>query len=158
VKFKINAGAEFDTLTKSELDDGLKSFHTSWFQEMARGLKPMRFPAVLAPIAGGKIAAPAAGVGDLGPNPGFAWALQRITVFGLASGDTVQIFRNSSDGQNFIGQVSFATPWFHVGSAGFILKDGEQLAFSAAGLTATGNLIINGEFTEAPESMIWKLL
>jgi hypothetical protein len=157
MKVTLKNGAEFDFLTPAEHKDGLDLQNRNWFLEMQRGTQSKRFVPMSGTVNGGAIELPPNGTSDVGPNAGFVWAVQRISCQGLAGTDTLQIYRNNPDPSTFIGQMSVATPWFHLGSRGFILKGGDSLVVTGAALTATA-VVVNGEYSEVPESQIWKLL
>src|ERR1700684_1061033 len=101
-KSQFRNGAEIETLTSGEMNGLLDNYQRNWFLEMARGLKPMRISPMSGTVANDAIALPATGSGQnaQGPAAGFVWAVRRITVSGLATGDTVQVYRNTTDGYN----------------------------------------------------------
>jgi hypothetical protein len=102
-------------------------------RQVAASLWPVHPPAV--PLA----SLPALRSSDGGPNTGYFWAVQRITVgpFGAGS-DLVTVYRGASAAdvqpQNalnsfFTAQVGAFVPW-HVGGKGLILMPDESLIFA----------------------------
>lgn len=156
MKFKLQAGREVDVLTKEELKAGLTENTASWFREMARGLSTARFDGT-STVAAGDVSIPAAGQAAVGPDVGFCWAVQRITADGLDANDVLVVYRNSAQPINRLGTVT-ATTSFKPGSKGCILRGDERLIITGTGLTATGDITINGESIEAAESDIYKLV
>lgn len=154
-KVKIQAGAEIDMLTKGELDDSNKHQHDAFFRELAHGKKYLRLGAVIGTPAAGALTMPAGS----GPNQGFVWAIQRLTVGGLAANDQLGVYRNTTDVWNLLGVMGAGTAsTFHVGGKGLILLGGESLIFSGTGLAAAAAVTVNGELIEAPATEIWKIL
>lgn len=157
VEFK--PGAKFNFLDHHELGAALNNHTASWFKEMARGLKHMQLPVQLGSVSSNNVAIPAVGGEAVGPRPGFIWAVQRLSVTGLSTNDVLGVYRNSADPMNFVGTVTAATPYTLFGDKGFLLKDGDRLVFANIGnLTATGQIVITGEFIECAEIDIWKLI
>lgn len=98
MKFRLDAGVELDLVTPSELKDAFTSHNRGWFEEMAAGVKHLSLPlASQVPVAGtvqiGAMIQPDGPI--LGPRQGYVWALERVTVAGLKTGDTVQLWRSS---------------------------------------------------------------
>jgi hypothetical protein len=95
---------------------------------------------------------------SLGPPDGSAWAIQRLTVAGLATADIVAFYRgvaNSGtvDGSNFINQVSGAAPAWHPGRTGLVLQPGESVVASGTGLTAT-QVTLTGEVIQMEQWLL----
>lgn len=164
MKFKINAGTVIDAATPDEVKDAVHGAQQSWFQEMARGLKHMRFETQAA-VATGETLTIDNPAQPCGPEQGFAWAVQRVSVEGLTGSDTLQVFRSPLPGApgvptgRLYGVIS-PTQNLHVGSRGIVLHGGERLAVSGTGLSTTVGtiVVVSGEVVEVPEFMIWKLL
>jgi hypothetical protein len=158
VKTKIAAGAEIETLTPQELQTRLDLYIRDWYQEKARGVLTMRFDST-ATVAGAALTIPATAQPAIGPKDGFAWTVQSMRVQGLSSGDTLTIFRNSSQVPgNFVGQLTAAAPAVSFGSKGLILHGGEKLVVIGASLMAGGDITVNGEGIEVPDPDLYKLL
>lgn len=89
-KYELKAGAHFDILNKSELDESL-SKQTANILAYARGVKHLGFTAQ-GTIAAGAVFIPSANpavtqsqlqMPIMGPVDGFVWAIQRVTIDGL---------------------------------------------------------------------------
>lgn len=157
MKFKLHAGSEVDVLTKEELKAGLTDNTASWFQEMARGMSTARFDATAAVDGSAALAIPANGQTTIGPDIGFAWALQRITADGLTTNDVLVVYRNSVTPANRLGIIT-PTQNFHPGGKGALLRGRERVMITGTALTATGDITVNGEAIEVAESDLYKII
>ena len=157
---RIAANSSIDVLNKGELHEvlgeHLAGMHSSYFQEVARGFTTARFYAD-GTVAAGAVAMPAPGQEWVGPNNGFAWAVQRVSAFNLATGDVLNIFRNDTSAANYIGSMTVNSP-YHPGEKGFIMRSDERLIFVGSGLMATGDIVVNGEAVEVSELDLYKVL
>jgi hypothetical protein len=163
-KYKITHGTEFESLSRGELDDALGDLKGgmghSYFQELARGVKSIRFLGV-GTIAAGSLTIsgpPGSADGLGGPEQGMTWAIRRLSADGLSANDVLKIYRSVVDAANFIGSITgpgFRAPF---GSTEFILLPTDQIIVTGTGLTATGQIVVNGEGVEVPSFMISKLL
>lgn len=107
-------------------------------------------PHEAAPAAGAFTISDAANV--LGPNTGYAWAVQSLSVAGLGSGDTASLYIGppiaaTASPNNFRQAFTAANPSWQPGRTGCILNYGDSLVLSGAGLssplvTLTGQVII----------------
>lgn len=156
MRFKLKAGSEVDVLTKDELRAGITEGTRSWFQEMARGKNTARFDATGTP-ATGTLTLPGPGQRPIGPEVGFAWAVQRITADGLADGDKLVVYRNSATPSNRLGIIT-PTANFHMGSKGALLRGDERIIITGTGLTTTDDVTVNGEAIDVPESDLYKVI
>jgi hypothetical protein len=157
-QFKIQAGATIETTTPKEVADLTKIAYSEAFQEMAMGVKPMRFAATGVITGGSAVTLPAAQGGQLplGPSEGFVWRIDRVSVYGLASGDSLQVHRTVTDGSAFLGNITADQGYLDVPEAP-LLYGGEFLTVTGASLAATGTLILNGEGVEVPAWMLYKI-
>lgn len=155
-KFKLNANSTVDMLTKDELRGELNTTVREFYEERARGLSIARDSSTVT-VADTGLTFPATGK-TIGPKPGFAWALQRLSVFNLASNDTLLVYRNSANPDNFLFQVTFANPTYHPGSKGCILRGPDKIIVTGASLTATGDVTINVEALECADLDLYKLI
>jgi hypothetical protein len=156
---QLRAGATIDMLTPGEFKKHLGDQIAQTVAEWAIGVKPMRFQAT-GTVANDLVTIPAAQNGQLklGPSPGFLWKVERISAYGLASGDVLQVHRTETDGSAFLGNLTAATGYLHIGGEGMLLYGGESIVLTGASLTATGQIIVNGEGVEVPALMLWKVV
>jgi hypothetical protein len=158
MKTRIAAGAMIDAVSPDELDARMDKFTAHWYQEKARGITIARFEAI-GTVAATNVLIPPNGTPEpIGPYKGFAWFIHSIAVSGLAAGDVVQVYRNVVQPTRLRAQLTFANPAATFGSKGLILLGDERLLFANLGaLTATGDITVNGEATECPETDLYKL-
>ena len=158
MKFTIKNGASADLLSPAEHRAHITENTASWFQERARGVGTARFDGDTV-VSGAALQIPSVASGEvIGPNKGFVWKVQRITAANLNSGDILNVYRNSVVPGNLIGYIT-ASSSFPIGGKPPILRGGERLLITqGATLTATGDVIINGEADEVTESDIYKLI
>lgn len=156
MKTVIAPGAVIETTSPEENRRQLNEVVRQQFAEAARGITTFRFDHTDT-VAAGVIKLPSAGEQEEGPRNGFVWQLGSVRAQGLATGDTLSIWRNSTDPRNFIGQVTAANPVFTFQKLTFF-KGGEKIIVTGSGLTATGDITINGEGLEAGELDLYKLL
>lgn len=92
MKQRLTAGAELELLTKDELQSVLRS----WMAELTRGAKFLRRSIQGEVAANGSLLIEG---GDLGfkPNPGFTWAVTRLTIDGLSAGQKVAVYANDAN-------------------------------------------------------------
>jgi hypothetical protein len=154
---KIAPGQVIEAVTEGELVHHLDRYTANWFQEKARGITTFRFDQT-GTVAGAAITLPDVGKQQNGPEPGFAWILLAVRAQGLATGDTLNVWRNSAIPRNFLGIVTAAAPATTFGSKSVILKGDEKLIFTGASLTATGDITVNGEGLECAEPDLYKLV
>jgi hypothetical protein len=163
MKFKIQAGAEFDTLTQKELRDALRDWHV----ELVKGARPITFDAqgVIAGNAvtiGGDTSSPSSG--RLGPEAGFVWAVARIGQTGLANGtDPTSIFVGVNQPKslvfpNFTGTAT-AAGYKAFGKGEFVLLPSQRLMVASTGaIGSAGTVTITGAAWELPIGMLWQLV
>lgn len=154
---KIAPGQVIETVTPAELVHELDKYTANWFQEKARGVTTFRTVATDT-VANNAVTIPGPNEDVIGPNPGFTWIVLALRAFGLATGDTLTVYRNSANPQNFLGTVTFANPVIYFGSKSLILKGDEKLILTGSSLTATGDITVNGEGLECAEPDLYKLV
>jgi len=154
---KIAPGQVIETLTRPELVHELDRYTANWFQEKARGVTTFRANATDT-VSGGAVTLPGPNEDILGPNAGFVWVVQSLRIFGLLSGDSVTVYRNSTGPQNFIYTLTGANPVVHFGSKSLIVKGDEKLIITGTSLMATGDLTVNTEGLECAEPDLYKLV
>lgn len=157
MKNTIKNNGEIELLSQQELDDSLGKVVTNLQQEQARGLGTARFVGI-GTVAGGALAIPGTtGDSPMGPEQGFAWAVQRISCDGLTAGDTLKVYRNTVMAAAFLGVLT-STASIRPGGKGIILRADEQLVVVGTALTTTGDVVVNGEALETSELDLYKLL
>jgi hypothetical protein len=156
-KHRIENHGEIDVLNKAELRAALDTQTRQWFQEQARGITTAPFDGQ-GSVSGGAVTIPAVGSANrMGPKAGFAWVIRRIDVVGLLSGDSLSVYRDVVSPHNFLGTLS-ATQSLPKGIKSIVLRGDQHLVFNGTSLTATGDIVVNGEVTEVPEPDLFKVL
>jgi hypothetical protein len=157
-KVRLELGAEFDLLTKSEMADVLAG-HGTWEREAAFGLKDIRLPRMTGVIDGGDVAIggdAAPGVAPCGPRQGWCWKVERISVSGIAgTSDFLTIWQGDPSAGDYVTTIGSGA--YHPGK-GLILHPGEYITLAGTGLTSTGALTVTGRATQVPAPLIWKLI
>lgn len=166
-KYEFKLGAYMDLLDKNELERALEK-QTEALIVDARGVKHFYFSAQ-GLIASGAVAIPGPNSSvteaqlqqpNLGPEDGYVWAIQRVTIDGLTvNTDVITFYRNIASPNNHLYSVSMPPlESRHPGGHGSILRGGDQLIAVGSGLTSTGTLTLTGEAIEVPAEMIAKLV
>lgn len=157
MKYVIAPNQVIETVTPGELDHALSKGLRQEFQEMARGIQVVRWDST-ATVTAGIIIIPAQGDPKIGPRPGFVWQLAALRVRGLTGSDSADVWRNSAQADsNYLGSVSAAAPVLTFQKHVYLLS-GESLLVVGSGLTATGDVTINGEGVSAAEIDLYKLI
>lgn len=154
---KLRAGEEIDVLTAPELEKHLDRQTKDWFQEQARGVSTFHIQDS-AVVSGAAVTFPPSGSIGYGPDPGFAWAVTRLTVGNLGTNDVIKVFWDTTAPGNFVAQITAAAPALFIGNKNLILRGGKRLVLSGSGLAATGAVFLTGEGMELAETDIFKLL
>jgi hypothetical protein len=161
MKFRLKANAELDMLTRGELKDELANWSRDFLDELRRGPQRAEIHASGSVNTGTIII----GVGQytdsiMAPNKGFAWSVRRLTARGLASADSIGIYKsgvlNPQSGTFAGSQVITLTgsnPSAFITKGGLVLFSSEPLSVYGTGLTATGTIEIDGEAAEVPATM-----
>lgn len=154
-KVRLELGAELDMVNKGELEDALHN-SGAWEREAAFGLRQIDIPQMIGTVSAGaiKLGADQAGGIVCGPPAGWYWAIRRISVDGLASGDVVKVYKMS----RFVGNVQAASGYISFGRGPCVVKSGEYLRVTGTGLSATGQITVSGEAESAPGPLMWKLI
>lgn len=154
-KVRLELGAELDFLNKDELADALHS-SGAWEREAAFGLRHQDLPMMAGTPSSGALALGADQPGGItcGPRAGWYWAVKRISVDGLASGDQVKVYKDA----RFVCWVAYQPGFVTFGKDGLVLKNGEYLRVTGTGLSATGQVSVYGEAVSVPGPLMWKLL
>lgn len=155
--FKLKNNAEIELVTPAEQRAMLDKQTRDWWEEKSRGVQPARFTGY-GTINTGAVTLPATGDNPIGPRPGYAWAVYRISVRGLATNDVLNVFRSNgltATDENYIGQLTAAAPALYIGK-GLILRGPEKLIITGTSLSATA-VTVNGEAQEVPDVDVNKL-
>lgn len=155
-KTRLNANNTIDTLTQDELYETLTKQTVSFFQELSRGFTTARFESSGLVDQTDALVLPPTSQRQIGPQDGFAWTIRRISVYGLATGDVLRVYRNSANPLNFIDQLTDTSPVVKF-DKGFILRGGENLVVAGADLDAT-EVFLTGEALETSELDLYKQL
>jgi hypothetical protein len=173
-KVKFEVGAEWDVLTKDELDDSLAAARRAELIALA-GLKHRKLPVLMGfasaagalDIGGDNIYQTAAGTAcwsgvPIGPTGGFAWMIKRLAVTGLTFGttpDVVNMFQPGGHGPDIVWQFNGNSMVYTYGRGEIVLYAGESLRLVNQGTFASTSLIrLSGEMYQIPAEMIGKLL
>jgi hypothetical protein len=160
-KVQLRANAEFDVLTKDELDQSLRHSLKDWdAMQVSRlaGIKPVRLPLVT-----GKAAASALTMGgDAGgqlvtPESGYVWSIRHLVIEGMTASpttpDVMNIVRNGRSVWQLNGN-QFAQTW---GRGEVLLYAGETLQYVSVGtFNSTATIIAHGLAEEAPAQLVGK--
>lgn len=95
---------------------------------------------------------------DLGPRTGYAWAVQRLSVGGLASGDLVTVYKGpptalTADPTMQAQVLTNTVPTWHPGRTGFLLFPGDTIVVVGASLQATA-VAISGEVIQMEQWIV----
>lgn len=157
MKFKIQANADIDLLTKDEVKDVL----VGWMAEIARGVKFRSFSASGTGAGGGAVyTIDGAATANLGPQAGFTWAVMRLYVSGAgvtAGTDLFSVFANAADPSRLV--VSGLTRGKEWGSGGFVLNGNDRIVVQGVATgTAGGAVVIAGQAIEVPQQLAYRLV
>lgn len=157
MKTRLRLDAEIDLLNKDELAAELHKA-SDWEREAAFGLRHMALPNMSGTVAGGSVLIGGSQPDQpiIGPRSGWCWKVERISVYGIAgTTDFLELFKGDPVGGLYVTTIGSGA--YHPGK-GLILKGGDYVSLSGAGLASTGTLTVTGEVTQAPAPMIWKLI
>jgi hypothetical protein len=95
---------------------------------------------------------------DLGPRDGYAWAIQRLTVGGLASGDLVSLYKGPGisqiiDPTMLVQVLTNTTPTWVPGRTGLMLFPGDTILVNGTGLQATA-VTLSGEVIQLEQWVV----
>jgi hypothetical protein len=158
-KFVLDFGVELDLLTRDELHAELGAYEARQLSA-ARGVDHVRLPVMVGTPSAGALILGSTGDADqqyAGPPEGYCWLVTRISVYGLAAADTVDVFRGDPGGRRFVGPLTGTDPVWDA-SRSLLLDPGDHITISGTGLTATGQVFVSGEAISAPAEMKFKLI
>lgn len=159
MKTRLRLDAELDLLNKKELSDALSDTwekHGSWERQAAFGLKHLDIQKQTGTPNAGFLALG----GDqpdqpiVGPKSGWVWGVKRISVDGLATGDTVKLYK----GSRFVCWISYQPGYVTFGKGQLVLRDQDYLRVTGTGLTTTAQVEVYGEADNVPAVMAWKII
>lgn len=164
MRSKFEMGAEFDTLTQSEvnrtLHERLAEQTQDIMREQARGLKYMRIPETPTTVANSAFTLNGSTQG-LGPRSGFVWAIRRLVIWGLTAGatpDVANLYRNRTTGAP-VWQFNGNNFGYTFGKLELLLLEGEHLDLVSSGtIAATGQITLSGDLVECAAEEIFKLV
>lgn len=151
MRVKLEAGAEFDFLTRDELREALQD----WMVEIKRGVRFVRRTAAGTVDAGGLVTIQD---DEMGPAGSITWAVTRLSVYGLAAAESLAVYVNEIAPSAFIGRV--------LGTTGVLVLDGpalplvplDRLIFSGSALTVAARIVVNVQAIELPVQLAWQLV
>jgi hypothetical protein len=163
---QASLGLHFAGLQKSVdgIDQRVRDYITAQ-NDKYRGVKHFRLPLMQGTVAGAAFS-----IGELsgvvcGPEEGYAWAIRRLLVTGLARGatpDVAQLFRSSSAQQGgFLWEFNGNNFGYTFGKGELSLMPGDRLQlnnFGAITAAAGTQITLQGEVDETPAEMFAKLL
>lgn len=155
--FTLKNNAKIEVITPAEQRAMMDQQTRDWWEEKARGVQPARFVGY-GTVSAGAVTLPGTSDNPIGPRPGFAWMVYRISVRGLATNDVLHVFRSngvSATDENYIDDITAASPALLL-SKGLLLRSGEKLIITGTSLTAT-SVTVNGEAQEVPDTDVNKL-
>ena len=157
MKVKLEAGAEFDFLTKDELRKVL----ADWMVETVKGARPVRFSGMATidaahtvQLGGSSSSDP---TGTWGPDAGFVWTVRRLAVRGInPSAESLSLYINNESPLSLVrdtitGYVDFST-------SELIVQGPEKLLLVGNSLNSTGNVFVSGAAIEFPIGLAWQRL
>lgn len=155
-KAKLSAGAEIETISKSEMHEALHAANKSWFQEIARGDTYRRVSSDDT-IAAGAITIGGADQRELiGPKEGFVWSVKRITYKLSVGTERLGLYINDQSNRNAVNE---ALPFYYgFGSDELVLYGGESLLLTnTTALTSVGQVVVSMQVRELPQQLAWRL-
>ena len=158
MKTTINPGSPIETLTRDELRGELDRSTQEWFRQYARGVKYMRFGpiAVVPDSAAGGLVDTDGSPENPGPNSGFIWTVKRMAIQGLASGDSLSIYRGNTFGVP-LWVLTDTNPIATFGKMEIVLMPGENLILSGT-LSGDQTVYFAGDVLECAAEEIIKLV
>lgn len=161
---KFEMGAEFDTLSQSELDrtmhERLAQQAQDFFREMARGIKYLRPGPFTVTVANSAFSLDGS-TKPIGPREGFVWSIRRLVVSGLTAGatpDIANLYRNATSGVP-VWQVNGNNFGYTFGKTELLLLAGENLSLVSSGtIAATGQIALALDVIEVAAEQLYKLV
>lgn len=143
MKAKIEAGFEFDILTKDEV----KEILTDTMAQFWIGVRFLNRAAQgTVDGAGGLVIDDQA----MGPAGGFLWAVTRVSVHGIVNTEEISVHRNVIAPTTFVGDIGTGPRFVTFDDKGLMLNPTERLVFAGTGLTAAAVITVNVQAVEVP--------
>lgn len=150
MKFKLQAGAELDLLTRDEMRAELQA----WLDEIKRGVRFVQRTYKGTVNAGAVLIDDP----DAGPAGSFCWAVTRVSVAGLTMAETVNVYLNDVAPSNFVCSIG-ATPGRELfGSTGLLLNPLNRVIFAQASGLAGTEILVGVQSVELPVQLAWQLI
>lgn len=161
-----------DILTKDELKEALGHNLDTLQRDAYRGMKLMRMPIIRTTVSAttGTVAA-SAGQTPPGPDQGYIWRIQRVTIASNSLTDTAKYVlyagsdTTATDAAHLLDAINGgATPGqnvnvaFRPGNKSEWLFPGEQIYAALTGATSGNTYTMTGIISEVPAEMIGKIL
>lgn len=147
-KIKLNVGAEFDVLSKDELDSSLKSSVSDFARLISDGIRYGKSATgsltstglqTTPTYTGGYTALP-----NIGPNPGYVWSVKNLTYLGFPTNGADLLINGYSNGD--IAYALFnganANGTTIVGSNGLIIPAGNEVYLGFRGNVTSAQLVL----------------
>lgn len=162
---RFEMGAEFDTLTQTELDrtmhERLAQQAQDFFREMARGIKYLRPGPFTTTVANSTFTIDGS-TSPIGPREGFVWSVRRMVVWGLTAGatpDIANLYRNHATAGIPIWQFNGNNFGYTFGKTEMLLQPGEHLDLTGSGtIAATGQIVLALDVIEVAAEQLFKLV
>lgn len=160
-KFKIQAGADIEVVTPSELKKQLDALHAAWVADVTIGARWTRFSATATVASSAfELGGPSRPDDGLGPAPGFIWDVRRVHVGGMDETDVAELYVNDANPSSLIGSTDDVVGAMWLLDRQAVLYPGEALVVAGSSLSvANGSRItVTGMAQEIPVSLAWKLI
>lgn len=153
-KVKIQAGAELDVLTRSEMKEELAAFQANWWAEARRGDRFRRLLLQATVTAGGTVEFGTNPDQASGPADGFVWSVKRLNH--SAAGEELDLYLNDASPGSLVGRFPTARFWaFDAGQ--LVLYPGDTLVAAGASWTAGEIHTVTGAVRELPIALAWRI-
>ena len=156
-KCRLSAGQEIETLTAGELRAVLRE----WQIDVAKGLRPITFSAQGTTDGTGALelgGAKTLSGGQLGPQPAFWWAVDRlaIRVDGAAAG-AFSVFHGQASGLTLVRDVpASANGYVSFNNRGLMVSGADSMVITLSGAGATKPVTVSGAAIEIPQALLWR--
>ena len=149
MKVKLQAGAELDLLTASEVREVL----LSWQNELTRGAKIRRYSIQGTADGAGRLLM---GTNQDGPEPGMCWGITRFSVVGstIPAGG-LPIYVNDTQRSSVL--VANLQRDVFPDARGCMLMPGDSLRFDTSGFVPGDQVTVTMSIREVPAAMAWSL-